>query len=159
APTVNGNIGATETGYRAAELLADMMGGAKPQRKCEIMAPLGVMTRQSTDVVAIEDKRVAAALQFIRQNACRGISVDEVVQAVAISRSTLERQVRKFLNRTPQQEIRMVQVKRARELLATTDFSAERIAEICGFENPEYMYVVFKRIVGQTPGKFRGKSR
>lgn len=149
---------ATAAGYRAAELLAEMMGGGKTHAKSEIIAPLGVMTRQSTDVVAIEDRRVAAALHFIRQNACRGISVDEVVDAVSVSRSTLERQIRKYLRRTPQQEIRMVQIKRARELLATTDFSTERIAEICGFENPEYMYVVFKRIVGQTPGEFRGRS-
>lgn len=149
---------AAGVGYRAAERLAEMIDGNADSVPTEVIAPIGIATRHSTDVVAIADRDVAAALHFIRHNACRGISVNEVTDAVAISRSTLERQIRKYLKRTPQQEIRMVQIKRVRELLATTDLSAERIALLCGFENPEYMYVVFKRIVGQTPGEFRKET-
>ncbi len=76
-----------------------------------------------------------------------------------VSRSTLERQVRKHLGRTRQGEIRHVQIKRARELLATTDLSAEKIAGLCGFEHPEYLHVVFKRVTGMTPGEFRRKAK
>jgi len=146
---------AAGAGYRAAELLAAMMQGTEQSIQSQVIEPIGIAERHSTDVVAIADREVSAALQFIRHNACCGISVEDVTNAVAISRSTLERQFRKYLKRTPQQEIRFVQVKRVRELLSTTDLSVERIAYLCGFENPEYMYVVFKRIVHQTPGEFR----
>ena len=84
--------------------------------------------------------------------------MEEVVRNNLVSRSTLERQVRKYLGRTPQEEIRYVQVKRVRELLLTTDLPAERIATLCGFEHPEYMHVVFKRITGTTPGEFRRQA-
>lgn len=150
---------AEAVGYYAAETLATLMGGDPPAASTRLIAPLGVEIRQSTDVVAIDDRRVAAALHYIRQNACQGISVDEIVQHADLSRSTLERQLRRYLGRTPQQEIRHVQVRRASELLRTTDLSVERIAAACGFDHPEYLHVVFKRITGETVGAYRRRVR
>ena len=139
-------------------MLSQLMNGDELAERSQRIEPLGVATRQSTDVVAIEDRDVAAALHYIREHACRGLSVDEVVRNSPVSRSTLERQVRKYLGRTPQQEIRHVQIKRVRELLVTTDLPAERIATLCGFEHPEYLHVVFKRITGMTTGEFRTRA-
>jgi LacI family transcriptional regulator len=146
-------------GFRAAEVLARLMNGDVVAQRMQVIPPLGVATRQSTDVVAIEDREIAAALHYIREHACRGLTVSEVVRNNAISRSTLERQVRKYLGRTPQEEIRHVQIKRARELLLTTDLPAERIATLCGFEHPEYLFVVFKRVTGMTTTEFRKQAK
>lgn len=146
---------AEAVGFRAADLLSQVMNGKKIAKSSQVIPPIGIATRQSTDVVAIDDPNIAAALQFIRENACRGISVDEVTQNASVSRSTLERQLRKYLGRTPQEEIRHVQVRRIQELLHTTDLSIERISTLCGFEHPEYMHVVFKRLTKITPGEFR----
>lgn len=145
-------------GYLAAETLAQLMAGQNVDEQTQLVNPLRVATRQSTDVVAIEDRDIAAALHYIRQHASRGLTVDEVVKNNSVSRSTLERQVRKYLGRTPQEEIRHVQVKRVRELLLTTDLSAEKIASLCGFGHPEYLHVVFKRITGMTTGEFRKQA-
>lgn len=142
-------------GYRAAQMLQQLMNGCKVEQRELLIKPVGIATRQSTDVVAIEDQAVAAALRFIRENACRGISVEDVLQTVPMSRSSLERKMRKYLNRSPQQEIRNVQIKRAQQLLIDTDLPMDRIAQMCGFQHPEYMHVVFRRDVGQTPGSFR----
>jgi LacI family transcriptional regulator len=156
SPPLSSVIPNAETvGFRAAEMLAKLMDGDTPAEQSQLIQPLGVATRQSTDVVAIDDPVLAAALHYIREHACRGISVEEVVRQNPISRSTLERQVRKYLGRTPQEEIRHVQIKRVKELLMTTDLPAERIAGLCGFEHPEYLHVVFKRVAGMTPGEFR----
>ena len=146
---------AQAVGFRAAEVLASLMDGKSPASEVQLIEPLGVATRQSTDAVAIDDPDIAAALRYIREYACRGITVAEVVRDNSVSRSTLERQVRKYLGRTPQEEIRFVQIKRARELLISTDLSAEQIAPLCGFEHPEYLHVVFKRVTGTTIGVFR----
>lgn len=146
-------------GYRAAELLTELMDGGKPAEIDQQLKPLGVATRQSTDVVAIDAPEIAAAVRFIRENACRGITVEEVTSSVEVSRSTLERQLRKYLGRSPQEEIRFVQVKRVRELLLTTDLSVEKLSALCGFEHPEYLHVVFKRVLGMTPGQFRQQAK
>ena len=150
---------AQAVGFRAAEVLASLMDGKSPASEVQLIEPLGVATRQSTDAVAIDDPDLAAALRYIREYACRGITVAEVVRDNSVSRSTLERQVRKYLGRTPQEEIRFVQIKRARELLISTDLSAEQIAPLCGFEHPEYLHVVFKRVTGTTIGVFRKQAK
>ena len=123
-----------------------------------IIEPRGVATRRSTDVVAIDDPAIALALHTIRQQASRGITVNEVLAVCGVSRSTLERQFRKLLGRTPQQEIRHTQVKRAQDLLATTELSTDQIASLCGFEHAEYFHVVFKRVTGRTPGDYRRQA-
>jgi len=142
-------------GYLAAALLDSWMQGRAPDAQEEVLPPLGVATRQSSDVLAIDDPQIAAAVRYIRESACRGISVTDVLRTVPQSRTMLERKFRKFLGRSPQAEIRHVQIKRARQLLAETDLKLERIAELTGFQHPEYLSVVFKREVGQTPGEFR----
>lgn len=146
-------------GYRAAETLSKLMNGEHVDEPKVFVPPLGISTRQSTDVVAIEDQTVASALRFIRENACSGITVEDVLQIVPMSRSSLERKMRKYLNRSPQQEIRKVQVKRAQQLLTETDLPLEKIANLCGFQHPEYMHVVFRREIGQTPGAYRKRGR
>ncbi|MEM9585661.1 MAG: DNA-binding transcriptional regulator [Planctomycetota bacterium] len=147
---------AAGVGFHAAQQLAQLMDGASRDDMESIqVSPLGVTTRQSTDVVAIDDIETAAALKYIRENACHGISVDDVTKNVALSRSKLERDLRKHLGRTPQQEIRFTQVKRAKELLATTDLSIDQISRLCSFQSAEYMHVVFKRFENRTPGAFR----
>lgn len=142
-------------GYEAAALLDLLMAGKKPPVQQRQIAPLGVITRQSTDVLAIDDPNVATAVRFIREHACAGATVKELLAQVPLSRTILERRFRKYVGRSPQAEIRAVQLKRVRQLLAETDLRLDRIAELAGFEHPEYMNVVFKRATGKTPGQYR----
>lgn len=142
-------------GYEAASLLARLIAGEKPAHADVQVAPLGVTARQSTDVLAIDDPHVAAAVRYIREHACAGATVSDVLARVPLSRTILERLFRKYLGRSPQAEIRAVQLKRAKQLLAETDLRLERIAELAGFAHPEYLSVVFKRETGQTPGRYR----
>jgi LacI family transcriptional regulator len=142
-------------GYEAAELLDRLMRGERITAEERTIAPLGVVTRQSTDILRIDDADMATALRFIRERACSGVTVQEVAEHVAVSRSLLERRFRKHLGRSPQVEIRLAQLKRIKQLLAETDLSLEAIARLAGYVHPEYMSVVFKRLVGQTPGGYR----
>jgi len=146
---------AFQSGYKAAETLAVLMSGRQPDSLDVRIEPLGVSTRPSTDVLAIEDRSVAAALNFIRQRACLGVCVDDVVQSAHASRSQLEKKFRRHLGRSPQAEIRRVQVAKIKQLLVDTDYPLKKIAEMAGFEHVEYMSVVFKRLTHDSPGEFR----
>ncbi|TWT79948.1 Xylose operon regulatory protein [Planctomycetes bacterium CA13] len=159
-PTLSSiEINPEEVGFVAAELLSQLMMGKKPESIVRYIQPISVETRQSTDVKAIADPLIASARAFIHENSCNGITVQSVTEHCGLSRSTLERQFRKLFDRSPQQEIRHVQIKRARKLLAETDLSMERIANLCGFDHPEYMHVVFRREIDMTPGQYRRQSR
>jgi LacI family transcriptional regulator len=142
-------------GYEAASWLDRIMSGETPSVAEVEVPPQGVAVRQSSDVFAVSDPTIAAALRFIRERACEGVTVQQVIDHLHVSRSWLERNFRKLLNRSPQAEIRNVQLKRCKELLRTTTLSLEKIARLTGFEHPEYMNVVFKREIGETPGRYR----
>jgi LacI family transcriptional regulator len=146
---------AFQSGYKAAEVLADLMSHRQPVSYDLRIEPIGVATRPSTDVLAIDDRIVTTALSFIRQRACLGLTVEEVVKVAHASRSQLEKKFRRYLGRSPQAEIRRVQVAKIKQLLVETDYPLKRISEMAGFEHVEYMSVVFKRITGDSPGSFR----
>jgi LacI family transcriptional regulator len=146
-------------GYRAAQLLHQLMRGAQPPREPIYVAPSGIKVRQSSDVVAVDDPLLSLALRFIRDHACRGIKVACVLQAVPISRSALERGMRRALGRSPNAEIQRVKLTRARELLLETDLTLERVAQLSGFPHPQYLSALFKRHFAQTPGDFRHVGR
>lgn len=150
-------INAFEAGRRAAVHLEQMIAGTASVPVDERIAPLGVVTRKSTDVMGARDPAVAAALAYIREHACRGLTVDEILAQVSISRSQLEHKLRRYIGRSPQVEIRRVQVARVCELLTETTLPLKEIAHQTGFTHVEYLSVVFKRITGDTPGQYRTK--
>src|SRR4051794_1152924 len=101
--------------------------------------PLGVVTRRSTDVLAIEDRTISAAVRFIREHACEGITVEDVLAGLPLSRSVFERRFAKTFGRTPKAEILRTQLDRVKRLLAETDLPLKQIASKAGFHHPEYM--------------------
>lgn len=142
-------------GFEAAALLDRLMAGSAAPAESLLMEPLGVVTRQSSDVFAVEDPLVARAVRFIREHACQGIKVSDLPGEVHCSRSVLERRFREHLGHSPQEELRAIQLRRVKELLTETDWTLPRIAAAAGIEHPEYLSVIFKRETGQTPGQFR----
>ncbi|MFK8112082.1 MAG: XylR family transcriptional regulator [Rubripirellula sp.] len=146
------------TGYEAAALLHRMMSGEQIDSEPVLVAPLGIQTRQSTDILAIDDPDIATALRFLREHALEGINVADVVRHVPLSRRVLESRFKKILGRSPHEELTRLKLERIKELLAETDLSLAEIAVRTGFEHDEYMSVFFRKATGTTPGKFR-KSR
>lgn len=148
------------TGYEAAALLDRLMDGARVDAGAtHLIAPQGIATRQSTDVLAIEDRNVAKALHYIRQYACEGIKVDDVLKVVPHSRRKLENKFVKLIGRTPHQEIIRVRLDRIKRLLTETDLSLTDIAQRSGFAHVEYMTVMFNSKVGLPPSKYRLLNR
>lgn len=146
---------AERIGYEAARLLDQLMAGGTKSSVDWRFPPKGVSSRQSSDALAVEDVVVAQALRFVRDHACEGISIADVLARVPLSRSSLERSFRHYIGRSPQDEIREVRLKRVKQLLVETDYSLAQIAEFSGFKHPEYMMAMFKRVTGQTPSQWR----
>jgi LacI family transcriptional regulator len=147
------------TGYVAADLLDRMMSGEKVAPAPHLIAPTGVVARRSTDALAIEDPELSKAVRFIREHACDGISISQVLEGVALSRRALETRFSKQLGRTPHDEIVRVQIERAKQLLLQTELPLKTIANRVGIPHPEYLNVVFKRVTGQPPGIYRREHR
>lgn len=150
---------AERVGYRAAEVLNELIQGGPEHALVELVPPIGVTQRMSTQVSAVEDRELARVCRFIRQNACEGIDIKDVVEFSSLSRRALERRFRQELDRTPHQELMLVQVARVKQLLQEDSFTLETIARMTGYSHPERLGVVFKRETGVTPGEYRRQQK
>jgi len=149
-------LNAERGGFEAARLLDDYMAGRVRGPRRLLVEPLHVVTRSSTDVVALEDAEVARALRFIREHACTNtFQVDDVIRQGALSRRTLEIRFRRALRRSVQDEIERVRLERVKRLLAESDAPVTRLAELTGFNTASYMGLVFRRQTGKTPRQYR----
>ena len=141
--------------WEACMMLDRMTSQRTAKPAITLIGPLGTKTRQSTDTLALADSNLAAAVRLIRDHASDGLNVQDIVDRVAFSRSTLERKFQKHLERTPKEQILHVRMDRVRRLLIDTDYSLTAIALMTGFRHAEYLSVVFRREAGETPIAFR----
>lgn len=144
-------------GYEGAKLLDKLMRRKIRSRQPRqiFIPPPGVVARQSTDVTAINDSLVASAARTIRERACHGLTVDDLVNSLKISRSIFYQRFQDALGRSPHYEILRVQLDRVKNLLTQTLLPLKEIAEMAGFNNPNYPSVACKREMGVTPGEYR----
>ena len=152
--------GGERLGYEAAALLDHLMSGKSgPPGAIRKIPPAGVAIRQSTDTLAIDDDQVVAALRYIRDHACQGIRVNDVMRQVSVSRVTLEHRFKRLVGCTLHEEIKRIQLRQVQELLTTTDLPNHEIAHQTGFEYAEYLSTLFRRTTGRTLGQYRRESR
>ena len=146
---------ADRRGYEAARLLQHMLDGQPPPAEPISIPPRGVMARMSSDSLAVEDREVAKALAFIRDNATQPILISHVANHVLLSRRMLEMRFRKAIGRLPGEELRRVRLERAKRLLIDTDLKMVDIARRAGFASVKTLSDVFARQVGCSPSAFR----
>jgi LacI family transcriptional regulator len=148
----------TSVGYQAAALLDGLLRGLAAPRKPLLVEPREIIARPSTDVLAVADPIVAAALRLIREQAHTGLKVDALARQLGLSRSVLQRRFRTLLKRSVHQEILGTRIKRARDLIVRTDLPLVQVAERAGFKHQEYMGAVFRARVGKTPAQLRAAA-
>lgn len=141
-------------GYRAAKLLDGLMAGEAPPPP-QLIPPIRVVARRSTDVTLTEDPIISRAMRYIRDHATEGINVEDVLDDIGLSRPTLVKRMKRATGRTPHQAIVRARIDHAKTLLLDTELTVEQIARRCGFDRPPRLHEAFKRTVGMTPGQFR----
>jgi LacI family transcriptional regulator len=156
--------GRASAGSAAGGGRAPREDGAKPGAVGESNAPpeidpIRVVERQSTDTDAVPDAHVVAALRYIRAHACDGINVADVLRAVPISRTLLERKFEQFVGDSPHRLIKRRQIERVCQLLTESDLSIAMIADMTGFESASYLSSVFRREMQTTPREYRDAAR
>ena len=154
-PLSSVSVACERLGNDAAAMLHRMVMGEPAPAEPLLIAPHGVISRQSTDVLAIDDPTLVRALRYIHTHAHHGIVVDDVLREVPISRRSLEIQFRSYLGRSPAEEIRRVRLERGRQLLGRRELSITEIALACGFSNATRFGVAFRKCFGTTPRAFR----
>jgi len=142
-------------GHDAARLLDQLMSGEEMAGQEVRVRPTHIVTRMSTDMLAVTDREVAAAVRFIRRNPSRMMQVNDVVDATNVSRRVLEKRFKAILRRSVYQEIRRVRVNYIVGLLVGTDMSITEIAVKSGFDGVEHISRYFRKETGTSLREYR----
>jgi LacI family transcriptional regulator len=143
-------------GYTGARLLDQLMAGKPAPRQPILIPPKGVVTRRSTNVLAVPDPRLARAVRFIWEHYPEPIGTPDVAAAAGLNRRKLERDFQRHLGRSIRDEIVEMRIGRARKLLLETELKAYQVGEQCGFgTNNVHFSRTFRRLVGTTTSKYR----
>lgn len=158
--------GCFDMGFQAAKLLHRQLSRKKDEKPPVLNAkaktlprvlvpPIGIIQRQSTDFKALQDTYVIQAMHYVRQHACRGIKVEQVIDYVGISRSNLEQRFAQECGHSIHTEIHNEKLNKACKMLAETDIDLVEVASSCGYPSIQYLYAVFKKHFAQTPKQYK----
>jgi len=126
-------------GYEVAELLDRLMSGEPMKDQKVIIVPTHVVTRQSTDLLAVDDPEVFKALEFINKNFKKPIQIDDIVNATTASRRALYYRFKRIIGKSINNELRRVRVEHIARILVETSLPISRIAA-------DYKYTSFRNI-------------
>jgi len=146
-------------GYEGAKLLDRLMNGGRAPRKPVLIPPKEVVTRLSTNILAVADLRIARAVRFIWEHYHEPIGTGEVAKAAGLNRRKLERDFRKHLGRSVNQEITEMRIARAKKLLLETNLKGYEVAQQCGFGEIVQFSRTFRRFTGAPPSHYRRKQQ
>jgi LacI family transcriptional regulator len=146
-------------GESAARLVQLGLRGVPIAGRRELIQPLDVVVRRSSDAFAIQNSLVSSAVAWIHGHVGTRLTVPLIADAISVSRQRLERHFRRHLGRTVHEEIRRARVELARRLLSTTELPLPEVAKRSGFTNSALLSVAFRREVGVPPGAYRRSAR
>jgi LacI family transcriptional regulator len=146
-------------GYRGAALLDELMSRKKSPRVAVPVriAPAGLITRKSSDLLAIAHPGLARSLKFIAEHCHEPIGVEDLVRAAAMSRRGLHQAFMTQLGRPPGVELQRARIERAKQLLIVSKEKMAIVAAQCGYQSANSFWFAFKRATNLSPKEYREK--
>lgn len=142
-------------GYRGAAVLDALMQGKPAPAEPVRVPPLGLVARQSSDLIAINHPGVAKSLRFLYNRGFEPIGVDDLARAAGMSRRALHQAFVKHLGRPPGTELHRIRIEQAKKLLADPEQPLNDIAGRCGYQSENGFWVSFKQATGVSPRQYR----
>ena len=144
-----------QIGYEAARMLDRIMSGEAVGAATLRIAPSHVVTRDSTDALAIANAHAAHALHFIWRHYRKPIRIDDIAGSVSITRRRLQTLFLQELGRTMQEEITRVRTAHACRLLSRTALKINIVAQQSGFSTSLHLHRTFQNLLKTGPKAFR----
>lgn len=148
-------------GRIAAQQLVSLLRSSKrPSVRRTIISPatISVVERESTRVLAPGLVLVQRAREFIDENANRAVTVDEVIAHLGTSRRLAYLRFREFEHKSIHQAILLARIAHVKKRLLGSRQTIEAISRDCGFENPNNLKIIFRRLTGMTMREWRARN-
>ena len=135
-------------GYMAAELLSERM--ARRAAQSHSFGARKVSRRSSTQRILKGGNRLLKAIEYIRLNACSGISVMDVVAQMGCSRRMADQYFKESLGHTVLDQIHAVRLAKVKDMLSAPSSDLSELAAIAGYSSNDDLRRVFKKRIGCT---------
>ena len=146
--------------YAAAVRLLDRMMSGKASRGTVIsIKPRGVVTRRSTDVMAVDDEVLRKAAAVISRDISARFGPSQIAEDVGMSLRKLNARARLELGHSVLDEILRLRIEEAKRMMLGDAGKLAGIAAATGFCNASYFSKVFRRIAGIPPREWRAAQR
>ena len=163
--SVNHNL--ERVGYAGAALLDRLMKkkvpgirdrGSGRHPTIVLIPPQGVVTRRSTDTLAISDTTLLQAMRIIDHRLAQPLGAAQIAEEMGIPRIRLDRVFARELGTSVGREILHQRMIVAKVLLRDTEMTLSEIATRTGFCNAGYLANTFRREFNVTPGNYRASA-
>ena len=105
------------------------------------------------------DDILLKAISYIDANLEKNISLQELAEAINVSKSVLYRRFHAHFDCTVGEFINSKRIEKATSLLENTSLSLEEISQRVGFTNASYFTKIFKKLKATTPLKYRKSAQ
>ncbi len=145
-------------GYEMMLGMQRLLRGEPPPGRPTVVGGAFVIPRVSTVGAPEPVGNIHEVRKYIEDHACVGVTVDQLVEIVGVSRRSFENWFREQVGRSPRDEINRVRLEKAKQLLSRSDLSMARIALMVGFQESAAFSRFFKNETGKSPREFRQRA-
>lgn len=145
-------------GFQAAELLGQILDGAAAPAEPILIPPSGIEERRSTYTMAVEDPAGRRAMRFMLDHFSSPINTGDVAAAARISRRYLTTLMRKELGKPPAELLEDIRIRKACELLKTSDYPIKRVAYDTGLGTALRLQRIFRKRFNMAPSQWRAEN-
>lgn len=146
-------------GYRAAEMLHQLMDKHISKAFNIVIPPIRIEQRQSTEKYATNDKYILKVIEYIKEHFQSAISINDLLRIVPFSRRVLEIKFKKEIGSSIYQYLLRYRVEQFADFLVKTDKPLTELAAMCGFDDYRNVARIFYKYKKTTPLQYRNQSK
>lgn len=148
-----------DAGLRLSQTMQKLLDGEDLPQADIYAAPATIVSRRSTDALAVQHPGLAVAVNFFLRNYMNSIGVADAVEAAGVSRARLDRLFGAQFGKPPGVFLLELRLNHICDLLDSTDLPLREIAMRTGYGSAMALTLAFKRAKGMSPGRYRSSRR
>jgi LacI family transcriptional regulator len=154
-PVSSVDVNLETIGYRGAECLDDLMKRKGAAPGVIRVPPFRLINRKSSDLVAVNHPGLARSLRFMWEHCHEPVGVEDLARTASMSVRSFHEAFAKNLGRSPGGELHRIRIEHAKKLLFNSDAKLEVVAEMCGYQSGNSLWVAFKQATGVSPRQYQ----
>ena len=144
------------------QIIKENKSGAQAVLNTSLLLALSIANYKLLNCHEKEDpniEKINTAVEILRHDTTTKISPEEVAERIGISYSLFRRIFKETMGTSPAQYQMDIRLKKAQELLTTTNYSIAKIGMTLGFSDTAQFSTFFRKRQNMTPREYRNKHK